>query len=63
MVILNHHSIDHGDVEIHTSNYLLEYTSGSVTDPDNTSIKSINNDKMDKLLELFYLEHDDYLWN
>ena len=51
---LNHHDIDNGDVEFHPSDYPFEYTSESVPDPDTTSIKPIDNEKMDQLLELFH---------
>ena len=39
----------------------MEYTSCSVIDPDNTPIKSIDDDEMEHLLELFQSEHDDIL--
>ena len=54
MVRLNHNAIDNDDVEFYTLNYLLEYTSESVPEPDNTPIKFIDDDEMDQLLELFY---------
>ena len=39
---LNQHAIDNGDVAVKTSDYPLYYTSDSVPDPDNTSIKSVD---------------------
>ena len=59
MVIINHHGIDNIDVEVHPSYFPVEYNSESVPDPDTTSIKSIGDDKIDYLLELFHSEHDD----
>ena len=59
MEILNHHAIDNGDVEVHLSDFKLESNSESVLDTDNKPIKSIDDDKMDHLLELFHSEHVD----
>ena len=59
--ILNHHYVGNGDVEVHPSNYALGYTSESVTYPDTTLIKSIDDDEVDQLLELFHSENDDYI--
>ena len=42
MGILNHHSIDNGDVEFHPSEFPFEPNSESVPDPDTTPIKSID---------------------
>ena len=47
---LNHHSIDNGDVEVHPSEFPVEFNSESVPDPDTTPIKSIDDDEMDHLL-------------
>ena len=58
---LNHHAIDNGDVKIPTSDVPVESKYDSVTDPDTTPIKSIDNDEMDNLLEFFHSEHDDNL--
>ena len=44
---------------VYTSDYTLESTSDSVTDPYNTPIKAIVDDKMDHILELFISENDD----
>ena len=53
---LNHYAIDNGDI---TSDVPVESNYDSVTDPDTTTIKSIDNDEMDHLLELFHSEHDE----
>ena len=58
MGILNHHSIDNGDGEVHPSDFSVEFKYESVPDPDTTPIKSIDDDEMDHLLELFHSEHD-----
>ena len=58
---LNHHAIYNCDVEVHPSYFPLESHSKSVPDPDTTPIKSIDDDEMDNLLELFNSEHDEYL--
>ena len=58
---LNHHAIDNGDVEVHPSEFPVDYHSESVPEPDTTLIKSIDDDEMDHLLELFYSEHDEGL--
>ena len=58
---LNHHYIDNGDVEVQPSEFLVKSNSECVPDPDTTPIKSIDDDKMDRLLELFHSEHDEYL--
>ena len=55
---LNHHAINNGDI---TSDVPVESSYDSVPDPDTTSIKSIDDDEMDHLLEFFYSEHDDDL--
>ena len=36
---LNHHSIDNGDVEVHSSEFPVELNSESVQDTDTTMIK------------------------
>ena len=51
---LNHHAIYNGDVKVHTSNFPVEFNSESVTDPDTTTIKSIDDNKIDHILELFH---------
>ena len=58
---LNHRSIDNGDVEVHPSEFPVEFNSESVPDPDTTPIKSIYDDEMDHLLELFHSKHDEDL--
>ena len=49
MGILNHHEIDNGDVEVQISELPFESKSEVVSYPDNTPIKSIDDDKMDHL--------------
>ena len=56
---LNHHTIDNGDVKISTSDVPVESNYESVSDPDTTPIKPIDDDEMDHLLEFFHSEHDD----
>ena len=58
---LNHHAIHNSDVKIPTSEFPVESNSESAPDPYTTLIKSIDDDKMDYLLELFHSEHDGYL--
>ena len=58
---LNHHTIDNGDVEVHPSYFPVESNSESVIDSYTTPIKSIDDDEMEHLLELFHSEHDDDL--
>ena len=41
---LNHYAIDNGNVKVNTSEFPAECNSESVTDPDNTPIKSIDDD-------------------
>ena len=47
---LNHHAIDNSDVKVFTSDFPVESNSESVPYPENTFIKSIDNDEMDNLL-------------
>ena len=51
---LNHHVFDNGDVEVHPSYFPAEYNSEYIPDPETTLIKSIDDDEMDHLLELFH---------
>ena len=51
---LNHHTIDNGDVKVPTSEFPVESHSESVPYTDTTLIKSIDDDEMDHLLELFH---------
>ena len=60
MGILNHRSIDNGDVEFRPSEFPVEFNSDSVLDPGTTLIKSIDDDEMDHLLEFFHSEHYEY---
>ena len=55
---LKHHAIDNGDI---TSDVPVESNYDSVPYPDTPPIKSIDDDEMDHLLELFHSEHDDDL--
>ena len=56
---LNHNSINNGDVEVHSSDFLVESNSEYVPDPDTTLIKSIEYDKMYHIPEFLYPEHDE----
>ena len=56
---LNHHAIDNGNVKIPTSDVPFESNCDSVPYSDTTPIKSIDDDEIDHLLELFHSEHDD----
>ena len=58
---LNHHSIGNGDVEVHPYEFSVEFNSELVTYSDTTPIESIDDYKMDHLLELFHSEHDEDL--
>ena len=54
MEILNNHATNNDDVEVHPSDFPFEYNYESVPDTDNTPIKSIDDNEMDHLLELFH---------
>ena len=56
--ILNHNSIDNGDVEVCLSDFPVEFNPESVPDPGTTPIKSFGDDEMDHLMEIFHSEHD-----
>ena len=58
---LNHRAIDNGDVNFPTSESPVESNSESVPDIDTNPTKSIDDDKIDHLLELFHAENDDDL--
>ena len=51
---LDHHDIDDGDVEVHPSYFPIKYNYESVPNPNTTPIKSIDDDEMDRLLEIFH---------
>ena len=51
---LNHHTIDNGDVEVHPLEFPFEYNSEYVQYLDTTMTRSIDDDEMDHLLELFH---------
>ena len=55
---LNNYTIYNGDVKIPTSDVPVESNYDSVPDRDTTPIKSIYDDEMGHLLELFHSEHD-----
>ena len=50
MGILNHRAIDNGNVDVHPSEFPVEFNSEYVPDLDTTMIKSIDDDEMDHLL-------------
>ena len=54
-----HHTIYNGNVQVHTSDFLVEFNSESVLDPDTNPIKSIDYDEMDHLLEFLHSENDE----
>ena len=56
MGIINRHTIDNGDVEVH-----LESNSEYDTDKETNPIKSIDDVEMVHLMELFHSEHYDDL--
>ena len=58
---LYHNAIDNSDVEVHPSDFPVEFNSKSVPDPDTTPIKSIDDDEMGRLLGFFYSENDEDL--
>ena len=47
---LNHHAIDNGDVEVHPSEFPVEYNCEYVPYSDTTLIKSIDDYEMDHFL-------------
>ena len=51
---LNNHVIDNIDVEVHPSDFPIEFNSISVKDPDTTPIESIDDYEMYHLLEFFH---------
>ena len=55
---LNHRAVDNGDIP---SDVPVESSYDSVSDPDTTPIKPIDDNEMDHLLELFHSENDDDL--
>ena len=55
---INYHAIDNGDI---TLDVPVESSYDSVPDPDTTTIKSIDDDDMDNVLELSYSEYYDNL--
>ena len=56
---INHHVIYNGDVKVHPSEYPFESTSEYVPYIYTTLIKSIDDDEMYQLLELFHSDYDD----
>ena len=51
---INNHVIDNGDVEVYPSKFPVESNYEYVPYPDTTPTKSIDDDEMDHILELFY---------
>ena len=58
---LNNHTIYNGDVEVHPSYFPVEFNSESVPDPYSTPIKSIGDDEIDHILELYHSLYDEDL--
>ena len=56
---LNHHAIDNSDVEVRLSDFPVNSYSEYISYPDTTLIKSIDDDKMDHIPQLFHSKHDD----
>ena len=56
---LNHHAIDNIDVEVHPSYFPAEYNSESVPDPSTTTIKPIDDNSMDHLMDFLHSDNDD----
>ena len=54
---LKHHSIYNGDVEVHLSDFPIEFNSEYVPYPETTPIKSIIYDETDHLLKLLHKKH------
>ena len=57
--ILNNYAIDNGDVEFQPSEFPVESHYESFPYTDSTPIKSIDDDEIYRLLELFHSEHDE----
>ena len=55
---LNHHVIDNVDAKVYTLDFPFEFNSESVTDTENTMIRSIDDNEIDHLLELFHRGYD-----
>ena len=56
---LNQHSIYNGGVEVHSSEFPVELKSESISDPDATPNKPIDDNEMDHILEIIHSEHDE----
>ena len=56
---LNNHAADNVDVEVYPSYFPFECPPYSIPDQGNNPTKSIDDYKMNQLLELFHLENDD----
>ena len=50
MGIIDHNAIDHSNVEVCPLEFLVEFNYAYVTDPDTTTIKSIDDDEVEPLL-------------
>ena len=51
---VKHNTIENGDIEVHPSEFPVEFNSELVSYTDTTPIKSIDDDEMDHLLEFFH---------
>ena len=54
MGIQNNHAVDNENIEFYYSEYPFESKSDYFPDLDNTPIKSIDDDEIDQLIELFH---------
>ena len=61
MGIINHHTINNGDIDVHTSEFPVEFNSEYIPNSDTIPIKSIADDEMDHLLEFFHSGYYEYL--
>ena len=61
MGILNQNAIYNGGVEVHPSDFPVEFNSESFPYPDTTLIKSIDDDKIYHILKFFHSKHDEDL--
>ena len=59
---LDHPDMYNGDVKVDPSEFPFEYNSESVPNPYTNPIKTIDDDIMDHLLELFHSSYDDDLF-
>ena len=52
---LNHYTIDNGDFEVHPLDFPVEFKSEYIPYQYTTTIKSIDDDEMDRILKFFHL--------